>query len=98
MKILENRKSTARYLAKSVYPFLGTKRNEVLVHSGLGEDCSIIDFGSQVAVISCDPITGADNHSGWLSVFVSCNDIAACGAKPIGILTTVLLPQRIHSR
>jgi hydrogenase expression/formation protein HypE len=80
-------------LQKSVYPFLGTKRNEVLVHSGLGEDCSIIDFGSQVAVISCDPITGADNHSGWLSVFVSCNDIAACGAKPIGILTTVLLPQ-----
>jgi hydrogenase expression/formation protein HypE len=79
-------------LKSSVYPFTGKLRKEVLVHSGLGEDCSIIDFGDSVAVLSTDPITGADIHSGHLSVYVSCNDIAACGAKPIGILVTLLLP------
>lgn len=80
-------------LKQFVYPFLGKKRKEVLVHSGLGEDCSIVDFGQNVAVISCDPITGADKNSGYLSVFVACNDIAACGAEPIGILTIILLPK-----
>ncbi len=79
-------------LKSSVYPYIGKLRKEVLVHSGLGEDCSIIDFGDSVAVLSTDPITGADIHSSHLSVYVSCNDIAACGARPIGILVTLLLP------
>jgi len=79
-------------LRKSVYPFTGKQRREVLVHSGLGEDSSIIDFGNKVAVLSTDPITGADIHSSHLAVYVSCNDIAACGAEPIGILVTLLLP------
>ena len=79
-------------LKSSVYPYMGLLRKEVLVHSGLGEDSSIIDFGDKVAVISTDPITCADIHSGPLAVYVSCNDIAACGAKPIGILITLLLP------
>lgn len=80
-------------LQRLVYPYLGVKRNEVLVHSGLGEDCSIIDFGEYVAVLSTDPITATDKLSGYLSVIISCNDIASCGAKPIGILSTILLPE-----
>jgi thiamin-phosphate kinase len=80
-------------LKKSVYPLLGVKRSEVLVHSGFGEDCCVIDFGDYVAVASSDPITGADTEGGYFSVFVACNDIAACGARPIGILITLLLPE-----
>jgi len=79
-------------LKSSVFPYIGNLRKEVLVHSELGEDSSIIDFGDKVAVLSTDPITGADIHSSYLAVYVSCNDIAACGAKPIGILVTLLLP------
>ncbi|KXG76095.1 Hydrogenase expression/formation protein HypE [Fervidicola ferrireducens] len=80
-------------LKKTVYPFLGEKRSEVLVHSGFGEDCCVIDFGDYVAVASSDPITGADTEGGYFSVFVACNDVAACGAKPVGILITLLLPE-----
>lgn len=80
-------------LKRVVYPHLGVMRKEVLVHSGFGEDCSIIDFGNNVAVVSTDPITGANKNSGYLSVFVSCNDIAACGANPLGIMVTLLLPE-----
>lgn len=79
-------------LKSSVYPYVGKLRKEVLVHSSFGEDCSIIDFGDSVAVLSTDPITGADIHSSHLAVYVSCNDVAACGAEPIGILVTLLLP------
>lgn len=86
-------KVPSEILKKSVYPFLGVKRSEVLVHSGFGEDCCVIDFGDYVAVASSDPITGADTEGGYFSVFVACNDIAACGARPIGILITLLLPE-----
>lgn len=79
-------------LRSLVFPYLGNSRKEVLVHSGFGEDCSIIDFGENVAVISTDPITGANKNSGYLAVFVSTNDIAACGASPVGIMVTLLLP------
>lgn len=90
--ILKIGKVPPEMLKNSVYPFLGKKRKEVLVHSGLGEDCSIIDYGENVAVVSTDPITGADKNSGYIGVYISTNDIAACGAKPIGIMVTLLLP------
>ncbi|SNX52641.1 AIR synthase family protein [Thermoanaerobacterium sp. RBIITD] len=85
-------------LSKIVYTNLGVKRDEVLVHSGIGEDCSIIDFGEYVAVLSTDPITAANNLSGYLSVIISCNDIASCGANPIGVLETILLPIKTEEK
>ena len=89
--MLKAGKVPPQILKSSVYPFIGKLRKEVLVHSGLGEDCSIIDFGDSVAVLSTDPITGADIHSGHLSVYVSCNDIAACGANLL-VFWLLLLP------
>ncbi|MGJ7045870.1 AIR synthase family protein [Thermoanaerobacterium thermosulfurigenes] len=79
-------------LSKLIYTNLGVKRNEVAVHAGIGEDCSVIEFGQYAAVLSTDPITASNNLSGYLSVIISCNDIASCGAKPIGVLETILLP------
>lgn len=79
-------------LNKFIFPFLGFKRPEVLVHSKFGEDCSVIDFGEYVAVLSTDPITGAGKDIGRLAVNVSCNDIAANGAEPIGLLITIMFP------
>ncbi len=67
-------------------------REEVLVKPAIGEDCSAIDFGQELCVISCDPITGTDNEIGRIAVHVSCNDIAASGAEPIGIMVTLLIP------
>ena len=63
------------------------------MHSRLGEDSTVVDFGDSVAVLSTDPITGAAQNQGWLGVHVSCNDIAAMGAAPIGVLVTLLLAE-----
>jgi hydrogenase maturation factor len=46
-------------LGTLVYPHLGARRRDVLVHAQLGEDCTVIEFGDQVAVVTTDPITGA---------------------------------------
>jgi len=68
-------------------------REDVRVKSGIGEDCSVISFGNLECVVSTDPITGADKNIGKLAVHVNCNDIAACGAEPVGLLVTILAPE-----
>ena len=59
----------------------------------IGMDCATLDFGGDLIVTSTDPITSADAaHVGALSVHVNCNDAAAGGADPVGLLVTLLLP------
>ncbi len=59
----------------------------------IGMDCATLDFSDDLIVTSCDPITSADwKHIGALSVHVNCNDAAAGGAEPVGLLVTLLLP------
>ncbi len=85
-------------LERIVFPYLGLRRPDVLVRAAVGEDSSIIDFGDWVAVLSTDPITGATKSAGWLSVHVSCNDVVCSGAEPVGVLVTVLLPERAREQ
>ena len=60
----------------------------------IGMDCATLDFGNDLIVTSCDPITSADwRRIGSLSVHVNCNDAAAGGAEPVGLLVTLLLPK-----
>ncbi len=80
-------------LSRAVLSRLGRRRSDVLVHARLGEDCAIVDFGDDVCVVSSDPITGASRRAGWLAVHVACNDVAASGAEPVGILVTLLFPE-----
>lgn len=67
-------------------------RKEILIGPKVGEDCCAVDFGKDVCVLSSDPITGAVNEVGRLAVHVSCNDVASCGAEPLGLLVTILAP------
>lgn len=74
---------------------LKNRREDVLVHAGIGKDCAVVDFGEYGCVLSSDPITGAMNNIGSLAVHISCNDIAASGADPIGVMMTMLLPPSV---
>ncbi|CAM2743826.1 AIR synthase family protein [Hathewaya histolytica] len=73
--------------------YTGSKREEVKVAGGIGEDCSIINFGNYDCVVSTDPITGASKGAGKLAVHINCNDIASSGVEPLGILVTILAPE-----
>src|SRR5450756_1920495 len=84
-------KVTPAVLSQIVFSQLGKRRSDVLVHSALGEDSTVIDFGDSVVVLSTDPITGAARNQGWLGVHICCNDVAAMGAEPIGVLVTLCL-------
>ena len=68
------------------------QRPEVVLGPGVGLDCAVVDLGGELCVLSSDPITSASAHMGALAVHVCCNDAAAAGAQPIGVMTTLLLP------
>lgn len=78
-------------LQKHVFRNLRTNKN-ILLLPNIGEDCAAVDIEGEIAVLTTDPITAGDSMSGFLSVVVACNDLAAAGAQPLGVLTTVLLP------
>lgn len=69
-----------------------SRRPEVFVRPGIGLDCAAVDLGRDLCVMSTDPITGAAKNIGSLAVHICCNDAAAAGAQPVGIMITLLLP------
>lgn len=68
------------------------EKSDILLAPAIGEDSAAVDIKSDIAVITMDPITAAGSMSGYLSVVVVCNDLAATGAEPIGVLSTILIP------
>ncbi len=68
------------------------KRDDVVVRPSTGEDCSAVNLGENICVLSTDPITAAGSNAGYLVVHINCNDAASAGAEPVGILLTALLP------
>ncbi|MGI6697557.1 MAG: AIR synthase family protein [Clostridia bacterium] len=90
---MKSGKLPSNVLEKRILSSFRFKREEVLVRSKVGEDCSVLDFGEYACVVSTDPITGASNEIGRLAVHISCNDVAANGVEPFGLLFTILAPE-----
>ena len=83
-------------LKRSILKQIKTKRDEVLIGAGVGEDCAVLALKEdEVFVISTDPITGTTKDIGRLAIMVTTNDIATAGAEPIGVMLSVLLPEKI---
>ena len=60
----------------------------------VGEDVAVVDMGDRYLVVKTDPITFATDQIGWYAVNVNANDIATSGARPLWMLSTVLLPEK----
>lgn len=91
-------KIPSHILQKTILPLTGSRRTEVLVGPKFGEDCAVLDLGDNLLVLSTDPITGATKDLGRLAVHISCNDVAATGAEPVGLLFSILLPPGIEEK
>ena len=80
-------------LKRAVFRQIHTRREEVLVGAGVGEDCAALQLGpDEVFVLSTDPITGTDKNTGELAVQITANDLASAGAEPEAVVLTVLAP------
>ena len=66
--------------------------DDIVCGPATGLDCAAIRFKDGLAVLSTDPITGASADIGSLAIHVSCNDLAAFGIQPKGILLVLIAP------
>lgn len=86
-------------LKRSILKQIHTKREEVILGAGVGEDCAAMKLEpEEVFVISTDPITGTVTDIGELAIVVTVNDLASAGAEPVGVMLTALLPEDITEK
>ncbi|MCL7396515.1 MAG: AIR synthase family protein [Thaumarchaeota archaeon] len=78
-------------LEELVFKKLGARRRDIVLGPSFGEDAGIVKSGSRFIVVSCDPITGASERIGWLSVHINANDVAVCGGRPLWFSPIILL-------
>ncbi len=98
-EIMKIGKVPENILKRSVFKQIKHYRPEVVLHSGVGEDCAAIETKEdEMLVFSTDPITGASKGIGSLAVHITANDLASSGAQPIGILTSIILPPRTREK
>ena len=84
-------------LKRSIFKQIHTKRDEVILGAGVGEDCAAVKLSpGEIFVISTDPITGTVKDVGMLAIQITANDLASSGAEPVGVMLTVLLPEEIE--
>jgi hydrogenase maturation factor len=90
---MQSGKLPPELLRRLVLGRLGARRPETLVGAALGVDAAAIALdGEWACVLTTDPITTATAGAGRLAVHVACNDLAAMGAEPVGLLATLLFP------
>lgn len=83
-------------LKRSVFKQLHTKRKDVLLSAGVGEDCAAFTLKEdEVAVLSTDPVIWENSLDGRYAVHANLNDLATSGAEPIGLMLTAMLPADI---
>ncbi len=80
-------------LEKYIFSRVGRRDPNVIIGPSYGEDSAIIVFDGKLVAVHADPITGASELAGWLSVNIAANDIAVIGAKPRWLVSVLLLPE-----
>lgn len=71
----------------------GAIRKEVEKGGAVGEDCAVVYLEDDYLVLSTDPVTAAAENIGKIAFHININDIATTGAKPLGIMVTILAPR-----
>lgn len=93
LDLLQAGKLSAEQLRELLTP-LQRVDPRVVIGPQLGEDATVLDFGSKYLVVTTDPVTFATDRIGWYVVHVNANDIAVMGATPRWFFTALLLPEQ----
>ncbi len=86
-------------LKRSVIRQIEKRRDEVLLGAEAGEDCAVLELsGDEDVVLTANPLTGAGDYIGLSLLHRAANNLAAAGAEPVGVMSTILLPEGIEER
>ncbi|MEF8780002.1 MAG: AIR synthase family protein [Haloferacaceae archaeon] len=79
-------------LSRLVYGRTGAPAPDLIQGAAFGEDTAAIPFEEGTLVVNADPCSLAAERVGTIAVHVAANDVAASGARPRWLTSTVLLP------
>ena len=92
-------KASESVLKRSVFKQLHTKRDEVISTVGTGLDAAVLKLDAdEMTVLSTNPVMGTLEELGGYGVLSVVSNLAAAGATPVGILLTILLPEKEDER
>ncbi len=92
-------KITESILKRSVFKLIKAKREDVLMHSGIGEDCAALKLAQDEAFVICtDPVCGPASKIGAAAVNRIVNNLASAGAMPVALMTSILLPEETEEK
>ncbi len=80
-------------LGDTVFRYLGSRRDDIIIGPSIGEDAAIVKAGSELLALHCDPISAAYNRIGFIAMNVATNDISTRGIKPRWAISCILLPE-----
>lgn len=82
-------------LQRSIMKQIRHRRDEVVLPTGVGEDCAAFEVATdETLLLSTESVTGTEQELGELAVYGVANDLAVGGAKIIGIVVNILLPEQ----
>ncbi len=89
---IQTEKLTNEQLQRIISDYAKPLRDEVAVRPARGEDCAALWFRDNLCVMTMNPVTTARHDIGRLAVHAGCNSVAACGAEPIAMGLSLLVP------
>lgn len=82
-------------LQRSIMKQIRHRREEVVLPAGVGEDCAALKMApDEMLLVSTESATGTEQELGEFAVHGVANDLAAGGAKLIGVVVNILLPEQ----
>lgn len=87
-------KISENVLKRSVLRKIKTHREEVVSGAGIGKDCAILaQSAGMETVVSTTPVSAPLAELDRYAIPMALNNVAVVGAKPVGVLLTILLPE-----
>ena len=82
-------------LKRSVLKKIDTHRKELVNGADVGTDCAVLSFGAGYdLVLSVTPVTAPIEDIGSYAIPMALNNVAAAGAEPVGVMLSILLPEK----
>ena len=88
-------KISENVLKRSVLKQIKTHRKEVVNGAGVGTDCAVLSFGvGYDIVMSTTPVIAPMEEISLYAIPMALNNIASAGAEPVGVMLSILLPEK----
>ena len=88
-------KISENVLRRSVLKKINNHRKEVINGAGVGTDCAVLSYGEGYdLVLSATPVMAPIEDISSYAIPMALNNIAVVGAEPVGVMLSILLPEK----